>query len=130
MSLPTLTMEALEGPSWEPALTFPFPDNPDIALLFKARDQIIAFLQWLTDLVQLDLAQFDPEKTADEIQRAANRLIEIAFLTPAAVDADIAAGLDIAARFVATQREKSLRGFCRSEIYVGTKRFVDSMTDC
>lgn len=125
MRLPVLTMAALDVLDWEPALTFPFPANPDVALLFKARDQVIEFLECMAN----DLAQDDPEGAARGIQRAAARLIEIAALTPAAVDVDIAASLDIAARFVATQREKSLKGFRRIEVQIGIKGFLDSLTE-
>jgi hypothetical protein len=87
---PLLTMEALQAPDWEPALTLPLPPAPDLRLLFAARDHVILFLQWVTN----DLAQADPDKAKQEIQRAAARLIEIAALTPGAVSAHVEAGLE------------------------------------
>jgi hypothetical protein len=107
--LPELTIEILEDAAWEPALTFPFPPNPHIGLLLKARDKIIEIIQSITD----DLEQIDPEEAAHGIHCASARLIEIAVLAPAAVSAELEASLDIAARFRFTQREKSLKGFRR-----------------
>lgn len=110
MRLPVLTMAYLDGPDWEPALTFPFPANPDLALLFKARDKLVEILKCITN----DLVQDDPE-TAHGIQTAAARLIEIAALAPAAINADVEASLQIAATLVITTQKKSLKGFRRLE---------------
>lgn len=117
MRLPVLTMAYLDLPDWEPALTFPFPANPDPALLFKARDKLIEILNSVTN----DLGQDDPEGAAHGIQCAAARLTEIADLAPAAINADLEASLDIAAKFRTTQEEKSLKGFRRINIELKIK---------
>ena len=113
--LPLLTMEALDDPDdWEPALTFPFPPNPDIALLLKARDRVIEFLQ----VVPKELAQDgDLKQAAGEMHNAAARLGEIAALIPDAEKADLEESLQVAARFVTTTKARSLKGFRRLEDY-------------
>lgn len=116
-----LTMEALDTADSEPALSLAFPSNPGVALLFKARDQVIHYLGWLTN--DEALANVPPERTAREIQRAAARLNEIATLIPAAVNADLEASRAIAAKFRTTQGEKSLRGFHKSNYTFEYKDF-------
>lgn len=119
-------MDALDGPDWEPALTFPLPPNPDIALLLKARDKVIAFFQW-----QIDPAtQRDYEKTGYEIQRAHDRLREILALVPAAESADFAASIEVVSRVAFTHTEsRRLRGFRRIEVRIEIKAWADSVME-
>jgi hypothetical protein len=85
-----LTFEAMEEPSWEPALCLPLLPNASAALLRKARDQVIEYLQWVTNdgvIVQ------DP-MLPGKIDRVAARLKEIMAVLPAIADAEDAAALD------------------------------------
>lgn len=84
---PLLTMEAMDEPSWEPALTYRLPENPDNELLNRARTEVLIYLDFVTN----DGAQCD-DVSAD-INRAAARLIEIAERWPAAIDANVQAHL-------------------------------------
>jgi hypothetical protein len=71
---PVLTMEAMSGPSWEPALTLRLPSNPSFELLLEARRQVVEYLDWYSK----DPAVFGPaEEVRIEINRGAARLVEI-----------------------------------------------------
>jgi len=65
---------------WTHALTCPLPRKKNYQLLKTLRDDILAYLAWVTD----DLAQVDPGQVSAEIQRAAERLRNVAILMPAA----------------------------------------------
>ena len=79
-----------EGPvarrDWEPVLTLPFPKNPGVALLKRARKELLDFLAWATDpRYACDVQSRYPRPAhvywitngEAEIRRAAERLIEI-----------------------------------------------------
>jgi hypothetical protein len=85
---PVLTIKAMDEASWEPALSYALPENPDIELLNPARADVLIYLDFVTN----DGAQF--EEVSAEINRAAARLIEIAEHWPAALDADVKAKLE------------------------------------
>jgi hypothetical protein len=76
-----LTMESMQQHSWEPALTFKIPKNATFDVLAEARQQVLTFLDFTTHH-----AIDNHEDTVRDIHRAANRLIEIAELWPAACD--------------------------------------------
>src|SRR6516165_11078636 len=84
---PTLTMKAMEAASWEPALSYILPENPDIELLDRARADVLIYLDFVTH----DAAQFEDVRA--QIMRAASRLIEIAEHWPTAMDDHVKAGL-------------------------------------
>lgn len=65
---------------WTHALTCPLPRKRNYQLLKTLRDDILAYLAWVTD----DLAQEDLGQASAEIQRASERLRNIAMLMPAA----------------------------------------------
>jgi hypothetical protein len=68
---------------WEHALTCPLPSQTSYQLLQALRQDILAYLEWVTgDLVQ----DGNPAETEREIQRAADRLKQIAAMMPAAKD--------------------------------------------
>jgi hypothetical protein len=85
VSFPVLTVAALEGDAWEPALTLPLPPRPSFELLDLAGQRILDYLVWVTQ----DLAQTDADRAVREIRRAADRLIEIAAATPASLSATL-----------------------------------------
>ncbi len=59
---------------WEAALNMPLPPKPGFYLLDEARTQIITYLDWVTH----DLARGpSPKELRGEIERAAERLLEI-----------------------------------------------------
>ena len=95
---PVLTMEAMDATlpgadgdsearrDWEPVLTLPLPRNPSVALLKRARKELLDFLAWVTDPRYACDVQSRYPRPADvywitngeaEIRRAAERLIEI-----------------------------------------------------
>jgi hypothetical protein len=65
---------------WVYALTCSLPRKKNYRLLKILRDDLLAYLAWVTD----ELAQADPNQSAIEIQRTAERLREIAMLMPSA----------------------------------------------
>jgi hypothetical protein len=73
---PILTMEAMETPSWEPALSYLLPKNPPLELLERARDHVLTYLDWVAS----DLASSDADVIRKEINCAATRLIQISLL--------------------------------------------------
>jgi hypothetical protein len=77
----------MDEPSWEPALTYRLPENPDIELLNRARTEVLIYLDFVTN----DGAQC--EDVSADINRAAACLIEIAEHWPAAIDANVQARL-------------------------------------
>jgi hypothetical protein len=85
---PTLTMKAMDEASWEPALSYILPENPDIELLDRARADVLIYLDFVTH----DAAQFEDVRA--QIMRAASRLIEIAEHWPTAMDDHVKAGLE------------------------------------
>jgi hypothetical protein len=71
---PVLTMKAVDAPSWEPALSFPLPENPSVELLDRARQEVLTYLDWVVH----DVASTgDADLISTEIKRAAERLFEI-----------------------------------------------------
>ena len=70
-----LSSESMKGEAgWEAALNWPLPAHPDFYLLDEARRHIIAYLDWVTH----DLARGpSPDELRREIERAAERLLEI-----------------------------------------------------
>jgi hypothetical protein len=66
---------------WEHALTCPLPPQTSFELLDTLRQDIIAYLDWVTH----DLVQDDAGPAMAEIQRAADRLKKIAAMMPAAL---------------------------------------------
>ena len=70
-----LSPESMKGEAgWEAALNWPLPPHPDFYLLDEARRHIIAYLDWVTH----DLARGpSPDELRREIERAAERLLEI-----------------------------------------------------
>jgi hypothetical protein len=70
-----LSLDAMKGEAgWEAALNWPLPPHPDFYLLDEARRHIIAYLDWVTH----DLARGpSPDELRREIERAAERLLEI-----------------------------------------------------
>jgi hypothetical protein len=70
-----LSPESMRGAAgWEAVLNWPLPPHPDFYLLDEARRQIIAYLDWVAH----DLARGpSPDKLRHEIERAAERLLEI-----------------------------------------------------
>jgi len=80
---PILTIEAIVPRDWEPVLTLPIPRRPSLQLLEAARGQVLLYLDWImTDMVQTDSAL----AVRQEIERAANRLLEIAAAMPSAIE--------------------------------------------
>jgi hypothetical protein len=74
---------ALPGPtsiSGPARLAVRFPRKKNYQLLKTLRDDILAYLVWVTD----ELAQGDMGQASAEIERAAERLRNIAMLMPAA----------------------------------------------
>jgi hypothetical protein len=65
---------------WTRALSCPLPRKKNYQLLKTLRDDILAYLVWVTD----ELAQGDMGQASAEIERAAERLRNIAMLMPAA----------------------------------------------
>jgi hypothetical protein len=65
---------------WTHALSCPLPRKKNYQLLKTLRDDILAYLVWVTD----ELAQGDMGQASAEIERAAERLRNIAMLMPAA----------------------------------------------
>lgn len=89
--LPILTLKAMEASSWEPALTYPLPENPSTELLAEARSQVVIYL----DYAAHDIATAgDPDEIRKEINRAAARLIEISLHWRGACDAELEQRLD------------------------------------
>ena len=83
---PVLTMQAMEGDTWEPALSYPLPENPSLELLEEARAQVLTYLYFASS----DIASGgDDAETRKEINRAAVRLTEIALLLPFAVTSTV-----------------------------------------
>jgi hypothetical protein len=37
----------MDAPSWEPALSFPLPENPSVELLDRARQEVLIYLDWV-----------------------------------------------------------------------------------
>jgi hypothetical protein len=70
-----LSLEAMKGEAgWNAALNLPLPPRPDFYLLDDARQHVITYLDWVTH----DLAQGpSPDELRREIERAADRLLEI-----------------------------------------------------
>jgi hypothetical protein len=85
---PVLTIKAMDEASWEPALSYALPENPDIEFLNRARTEVLIYLDFVTS----DAAQF--EDVTAEINRAAARLIEIAEHWPATLEGDVTARLE------------------------------------
>jgi len=81
---PILTMEDVVPRDWEPILTLPLPKNPTVQLLDAARGQVLLYLDWImNEMIQVD----NPWKVRREIERATDRLIEIAEALPSAMEA-------------------------------------------
>jgi hypothetical protein len=70
-----LSLESMKGEAgWEAVLNWPLPPHSDFYLLDEARRHIIAYLDWVTH----DLARGpSPDELRREIERAAERLLEI-----------------------------------------------------
>ena len=70
-----LSSDSMKGEAgWEAVLNWPLPPHPDFYLLDEARRHIIAYLDWVTH----DLARGpSPDELRREIERAAERLLEI-----------------------------------------------------
>ena len=70
-----LSLDAMKGEAgWEAALNWPLPPDAGFYLLEEARRHIIAYLDWVTH----DLARGpSPDELRREIERAAERLLEI-----------------------------------------------------
>ena len=83
---PVLTMKAMDAPSWEPALSFPLPENPSVELLDRARSEVLTYLDWVAhDVASAGHA----DEIRKEITRAAARLIEISIHWRPACDAEL-----------------------------------------
>jgi len=79
-------MKAMDAPSWEPALSFPLPENPTAQLLDRARHEVLTYLDWVSH----DVASAgDADAIRTEITRAAVRLIEISLHWRPACDAEL-----------------------------------------
>lgn len=72
---PVLTTEAMDVPSWEPALTLPLPENPTSALLIEAREQVLTYLSYVAN--DYAAGRVEDSLIETEIQRGAARLIEL-----------------------------------------------------
>ena len=69
---------------WERILTLRLPKNPSLQLLDAARGQVLLYLDWImNDMIRVD----DPWTVRREIERATDRLLEIAEALPAAMEA-------------------------------------------
>ena len=81
---PILTMEDIVPRDWEPILTLPLPGNPSLQLLDAARGQVLLYLDWIMhEMIQTDSAW----AVRREIERATDRLQEIADALPGAMEA-------------------------------------------
>jgi hypothetical protein len=85
---PVLTIKAMDEASWEPALSYVLPEHPDIELLDRARSGVLTYLEFVTHHVT------HGDNARADMMRAAHRLIEIAELWAAALDADETAKLE------------------------------------
>jgi hypothetical protein len=79
-----LSFEAMKGEAdWDAALNLPLPPRPDFYLLEKARQHVIAYLDWVThDPVQGP----SPGDLQREIEHAAKRLLEISLALRVVLD--------------------------------------------
>ena len=88
---PILTIAALEDARdfGEAAVTLPLPLKPSLEFLEQARQQVLTYLDWVTDAM---IQTGDPVAVRREIIRASARLAEIADAMPGAlwtaIDAD------------------------------------------
>jgi uncharacterized protein (DUF433 family) len=76
---------------WTAVVSLPLPENPTLELLDEAREQVIDYLDWASDVLP-ELT--GPDRLCMEINRAADRLIEISL-----------------ARYVLLTRERQQRVF-------------------
>ncbi|HUC12062.1 MAG TPA: hypothetical protein VL985_16800 [Stellaceae bacterium] len=79
-----LSAEAMKGrDGWDAALNLPLPPRPEFYLLDEARQHVVAYLDWVTH----DLARGpSPDELRREIERAAERLLEISLALRALLD--------------------------------------------
>jgi hypothetical protein len=81
---PILTMQDVVPRDWDPILTLPLPKNPSLELLDVTRRQVLLYLDWIMhEMVQID----DSWTVRRELERATDRLLEIAAALPAALEA-------------------------------------------